>query len=67
MKKRKTLRIPRKLKKRYKKLWEETYGCKAFYGSKAFIVKKSIAKTTSWQQTFDAVWGCEVRFKTKKS
>jgi hypothetical protein len=60
MKKRKTLRVPRKLKKEYKKLWEQRKGCKVF------IVKSSISKTTSWLQTFDAVWGCEVRFKTKK-
>jgi len=61
MKKRKTLRVPRKLKKEYKKIWEERNGCKVF------IVKSSIAKTTSWPNTFDTVWGCEVRFKTKKS
>lgn len=61
MKKRKTLRVPRKLKKEYKKIWEHGKG------RKVFIIKSTIAKTASWQETLISVWGCEVRFKIKKA
>jgi hypothetical protein len=68
MKKRKTLRVPRKLKKECKNSWKKNH--KEIWKSekvKLFMVKSSIAKTTSWQETLTPVWGAEVRFKTKKS
>lgn len=55
MKKPKTLRIPRKLKKQYKKLWEQ------INGEKLYIIKKTIA-FDSWPSCTDRkVWGCMTR------
>lgn len=55
MKKQKTLRIPRKLKKKYKKFWEQ------INGEELYIIKKTIA-FDSWPSCTDRkVWGCETR------
>lgn len=55
MKKPKTLRIPRKLKKKYKKLWGQ------IYREKTFIIKKTIAYDFWPSCTDRKVWGCMTR------
>lgn len=46
-------RVPRKLKKRYKKLWSERLG----YEVK---IKARSVRFGPWQDTEKKVWGCEV-------
>ena len=50
-------RVPRKLKKKFKKIWSKRLG------EEILIVKKSIKKDF-WGWSIVRVWGCEI--KTKK-
>ncbi len=47
-------RVPRKLKKKFKKYWKE------MYGYEVLIIRKTIRRG-SWQNTHREVWGCEVK------
>jgi hypothetical protein len=47
------MRIPRKLKKKFKLIWEKQYGVKHI------IIKKSIEKKL-WGNATKKVWGCMV-------
>ena len=55
MKNPKTLRIPRKLKKRYKKLWEKRSG------RKYHIIKNSIEYAEHEYSNGKKVWACVSR------
>jgi len=48
-------RIPRKIKKRYKKIWEKRLGYRVL------IIRDSVAKSRHWGGTVMPIWGCAHR------
>lgn len=52
------MRIPRKLKKKYKKLWHNKFGVKLY------VIKNSIEYTPMWKTiNGKGIWGCMTRLK----